>query len=287
MKKIFFTILIVLVILTQNSCSTKYVSLEVDRFSKATESISSNTLKVYELVSEEEMSALISRSLKKGRITPADFERSVVTGKSFKIRKKLIKVLGRYAKALRSLLCGDDKVGADSINRFNDSLKSISERHGNFITEEKRGLIKSLLSDILLSTTIRKKRRAAVKAMKEVQPLLVKISEKMCGELKSLKLLTDNFLSYSFKVRVVETWPDNRVDRLKYAETGAGILKKKSELKEIFDCAIKSMKSIPLTHFKLMGRLLNGKISAEEINRLLDKAIEFEESYLKIAKGGA
>lgn len=286
MKTVFSILFIVTYLFLVSSCSTKYAEVEVNRFTRAAESISKNTLNVYELASDEEVASLVSRAIVEDRITPAAFQRKVVTEKSYKLRKKLVKVLNKYAEALRVLLCEEGKGGSECIESFNNSLKSVSARHGNFISEKKRGLIKSLLSDILMSSTVRKKRRAAVKAMREVQPVLIKLSGRMSRELKALNMLTDNFLAFTFKKRVADMWPSDREKRVKYAELGADIVRRKNEMKELFRCAVKSIEAIPLSHLRLIERLMDGKASVKEINRLLDKAIEFEENYLKVVQGG-
>ncbi len=265
------------------SCSTKYMTPRLNDFSDATDLIGKNIIYAFEQLQAEEMNILLNKLIKQDSIKPTDFNPKVLTPEKFEIRKELVKCIVNYTILLKSIFERDSRNEImKNADIFNKNIDSIRINHDGFLTKNEQGLLSTISQAIPEVLTSTKRKAYTLKIMKEMQPILEKISKKLKEEMKSVKVLIDNYYLQQFMV-IAEKWSNKESKRLKYAKMGIKIIKKKNKIKLILDDLIKAIDYIPRTHKELRKSLKN-KNPVYALKELINFAYRTNETYKEFAE---
>jgi glutaredoxin-related protein len=119
--------------------------------------------------------------------------------------------------------------------------------------------------------------------MKEMQPLLEKISKKFKGEVEAIKILIDSYYLKQF-MSIADKWPDKESKRLKYSKLGIKIIRKRNKMKIILNDLINAIDYIPKTHKELRKSLKNNKNPIYGLKELINFAYRIDETYKEFSK---
>jgi len=269
------------------SCSTRYINPRLDDFSEASDLIGKNIVYVFEQLQEKEKNILVKRLTRKDLIKPDDFRLKILNRKRLEIRKNLVKNLVDYTRLLSSLFVTDyQKTIMKNADIFYENIDSISINHKNFLTAKEQGVLTAIAQSIPEVLTYSKRKFYCLKLMKEMQPLLEKITEKLKEELVSVKLLIDTYYLKDFMDKVADKWPKTESKRLKYSKIGMKIIEKRNKIKTILKDLIDAVDYIPKTHRELRKALKNNGNPLKNLKELINFAYRINETYKEFAKIG-
>ncbi len=285
MKINFKTIIILIGFIFLLNCSTKYMSPRLNDFSNATDLIGKNIIYALEQLQAEEINFLVEDNTKLESIKPDDFKAKVLTNEKLQIRKELVTYIVNYTNLLNSIFDKDYKSAiTKNSDIFNENLDSIRINHEGFLTQKEQGLLTTIVQGIPEVLSFSKRKGTTLNIMKEMQPLLEKISIKLKEEMESVKLLIDTYYLKQFMRNVADKWPDKETRRLKYTKLGIKIIKKRDKIKVILDDLINAIDFIPKTHKELRKALKDNKNPVFGLKELINFAYRINESYKEFAQ---
>lgn len=282
--KPFFLIFILFIV---TGCSTAYLNPRLDDFHDATEMVGNSIIKIFSDLQSEEMNLRAEEAVEKQKISPHDLEPGIFTSEHLEARKELIRAVVDYTKMLAVLFETDHREEIRKYTKIVEgNLNAVSKGKNSLFSNKEKGIISMISLAIPEALSYTKKRRFVLKLMKDIQPLLEKISKKLEGELLSVKILADNFYLRLFRDKVAEKWPENKIKRLKYSKLGVQIIKKRGEINEFTDEVIKALQMIPATHLKVRESLKNNKNVFFALKELINYGYRIRNSYEKFSNTG-
>jgi hypothetical protein len=234
---------------------------------------------------KEEVNILLNLIKKQDSIKPDDFKLNIMSEDRLELRKNTVKNIVDYTRLLKSLFERDYQ-GSITKNAdiFYKNIDSININHKNFLTDKETGALTAIVQALPEIITYSKRRSFGLKLMREMQPVLEKFSLKVKDELKSVKVLIDNYYSKEFMENVSAKWPDKESKRLKYSKLGMKIIAKQNKIKSILEDLINAMDYIPKTHRELREALKKNKNPMNGLRELINFAYRINETYREFAK---
>ncbi|MEN8154817.1 MAG: hypothetical protein ABFR75_12430 [Acidobacteriota bacterium] len=288
MKRYIVTLILLALIFIMYGCSTAYINPRLDDFHDATETVGDSVIKIFSELQSEEMNLIAEKAVNKQRISPGDLEPGVFTFKYMRVRKELVGSIVNYTKMLSALFETDHREELKKYTKIvEENLNMVSAGNPGLFREKEKGFISAISLAIPEALSYAKKRKFILKMMKNVQPLIKKISEKLADELLSAKILADNFYLRLFREKVAEQWPEKISKRLKYSKLGVQIVRKKRRTSRFIEEVIKALKMIPATHLKIRESLEKNKNVYFALKELINYGYRVRKSYEKFSgKGG-
>ncbi len=286
MKKFYYVFLLFCLIILVTGCSARYAGTGLDDLYRSSKILSASLAGIFSEVIDEDMELRAQRSIDKSVISAKDLEPVIVSYQNLRARKELADSCVKYSLLLKSFFSKDHTslvrgYGED----LKGSLSTIRSHDPGLVPEKTAGIISAIITMAPEGYTFVRKKKFALKLMREMQKVIDKAFEKLREEIDSLKLLAPNLYTRLFREKVEKQWPDKKDKRLKYALAGVKIIKSREKFMDLSNELLKVLELFPSEHRKLMIRFGKKGSTLTGLTDLLNYSIRLKNSYEQLSEG--
>lgn len=282
MKRYYRLSLIQMLVFLLISCAGKSFNPRLNEFSRATSVMEESVVNIFDKMQKLEMDVRGEEATEKSIVSPSDFQPRIFSPSSIYMREMLMKSLSDYSKSLLILTEGGKEDITQGLEEMKESFISLSKRHPDLFSKNQKGILFTLSTAIPKAITIAKRRKIAIEIMKKMQTVIKKVSEKLGSEIESLLILTENYYSRLFHMKIEKRWPEKMEKREKISSMALKLIKEKYKLKKNLENLKRTVAFFPKAHMSVFRAFGMKSDAVEGIRLFVDYVYKLKKSFIEL-----